>query len=218
MNNKKVKLQIDRTVEQAIQYWERLSEKYCAEYGFGPPGILFYNTSFDTPYGDEIVNAVRYNVDAMMATVIVACNDAVDYDTTDIPVDERIVGNIWAATYMSYENLYGLILECEMDFDRVNRCLKFIMRHEMGHIIDKHLNFVGKTAGEWNLGYAKVSEEEASMPKLRKNASYASRLKWLRRYFQLPAEKLANELAGITDDDIVEYWRLTMDTATGRRR
>lgn len=213
MNNKKVKERINRTVEQAIDYWERLGERYGTEYGFECPGILFYNTQFNSPYPDEIVDAVRYNVDAMMVTVIIACNDAVNYDETDTPMEARIVGNIWGATYMSYENLYGLILECEMDFDRVDRCLEFMMRHEMGHVIDKQLNFVGKTIGEWNLGYEKVKQEEASMPKLRKNASYASRLKWLRQYFQLPAEKLANELVGITDEDIVEYWRMTMDTS-----
>lgn len=204
MNNKKMNKKIEILLDGMIEYWETLGNDCSKRYGFRMPSILIYNTHFDKPYSDELV-IIRREEDASMITLFSACGTP----QTDIPYEDQIIESIHSEVFMSYERLFELIIECELDFTDVTECLKFMMRHEMGHIIDMNKRFIGKTVNDWNEYSAQSIAEMAKVPKMRKNASPRNREQWFLMYNRLPGEKAANDAIGITEEDIRNYCRMT---------
>lgn len=205
MNNKKMLYCIEKVIDDSLVYWDKLNEEYCTSNGYNNLPLTFYTTKFINPYPDNIISIVRNAIDARMITLFTACGDN---DETK-PVEEQIVKLIGGGVYMSYEQFYALVIDCQLNFDNVLKCMQFTLRHEMGHIIDKNVQCIGKTVAEWNEISYQVEEEYKKFPKMRKNASYENRLKWYKEYLQLPYEKRANDYVGITEQDIVEDWKRT---------
>lgn len=203
VNNKKMEMLIGRSISKAIQFWEWIGESYGEKYGFSCPSILFYNTEFDKPYADEDVNIVRKEIDNRAITVLTACGQ----NNPEIPPSEQIVESVFSRTFMSYESLYNLMIECELNFRDIDDSLEFILSHEMGHIVVANQQYIGMTAGEWNTMHDECIAQVNSLPKLRKNASYKNRLKWFQSYFNIPAEKAANAAVGITNADIIKHFQ-----------
>lgn len=205
MNNKKMMYCIEKVIDSSLVYWDELNDKYCDSNGYNKIPLTIYTTRFVNPYPDNIVSSIRNAVDARMITLLTACGK-IDETT---PVDDQIVKSVGGGVYMSYENFYALVIDCQLNFNNVFECMKFTLRHEMGHIIDKNIQCLGKTVREWN----KINDIEVAnlkkIPKMRKNASYENRLKWYKEYLQIPQEKRANEHVGITEDDIIADWKRT---------
>lgn len=205
MNNKKMVYNIEKVIDSSLEFWYELNCQYCDSNGYNKIPLTFYTTRFINPYPDNIVSSIRNAVDARMITLLTACG-TIDEVT---PADDQIVEFVGGGVYMSYENFYALIIDCQLNFDNVLECMRFTLRHEMGHIIDKNIQCLGKTVREWN----RINDIEVAnlkkFPKMRKNASYENRLKWYREYLQIPQEKRANDYVGITDEDIIADWSRT---------
>lgn len=196
---------IEKVIDDSIVYWDKLSDEYLSINGYNKLPLYFYTTRFVNPYPDHIVSAVRRAIDGRMVTFLTACG-RIDEMT---PVLEQIVEQVGGGVYMSYEKLYSLVIDCQLNFDNVLKCMEFTLRHEMGHVIDKNVMCLGKTVGEWNRIHDIEVTELRKFPNLRKNASYENRLKWYKEYLQIPQEKRANEYVGITDEDITADWERT---------
>lgn len=118
-------------------------------------------------------------------------------------IDEPgIVTNVFGIVVMTYEALYRLMIQCRLDHDTIMECMKFRIRHELGHI--KALErFIGKPFEEW----AQYTTECHHVPlkRLRSNASRASRIQWSIDYhFTIEDEIEANTAAGITEQDVID--------------
>lgn len=205
MNNKKMMHAIDKLINDSHKFWKKLCDIYGPKYGFDRYPFTLYTTNFDKPYTDDMIRDIRYSTDYRMITVLVACGT----NNIDIPLADRIVTEIGGGVFMSYEELYSLIIECELDFEKALESMKFALKHEMGHIIDAHVIRIGNNIEEWNKNIEINNEESKKVSKLRKNASYENRLKWYKEYFQIPQEKRANDYVGITEDDIIADWART---------
>lgn len=201
MGNGKMEKQIRELVNWATVYWEEIGDRYGKRYGFSDPEILFRSYPTGKLYEADDANEVRSSIGGIMVSIISSCGEL----NMKLPWEDQIVDDTWIRAYVGYEALYRLIIECELDFDRVKACLRFVMRHEMGYAIGKHMRLVGKTIKDWDLENDRHRLDRTTLPKLRKNASHNSRLNWLRCYFELPDEKTANDIIGITDDDVVEH-------------
>lgn len=202
INNNRDK-QIRELVNRVISYWGEIGDRYGKLHDFDTPKLQFYSQLPKKMYDTEDVYELRQSVDDVMLSIHFSCGKL----DASLPWEGQIVEDTLTEAYVSYESLYRLIIDCGLDFDKVEILLRFIMRHEMGYAITKHTRLVGKTIADWNSENDRHRLELVTLPKLRKNASYNSRLNWLRQYFELPDEKVANDIVGITDDDIVEYWQ-----------
>ena len=163
--------------------------------------FYLYNTAFESSKYVSAVNAVRYDSDSVMVT-----NS--EFFTDEDP--EHVIHRVKNGVFMSFEKLYSLVLDCEMDFIRVEECLTFAVRHELGHVLDMR-----RAIGQ-KIDIVDEFEKENAFDvnvRCRKNASLKSRLTALLRYHEeMPAEKRANDLAGITRENIIKFFENTHAT------
>lgn len=116
-----------------------------------------------------------------------------------------IISHVKSVITMKEVELYRILLTTEMDMDETKAVLHLALRHEMGHVID-FSNFIGRQPSEWHEYFDNDREVKAARPKLRKNASVESRIRDFLRYNHICAEVNANKIAGITDEDWIDYW------------
>lgn len=191
---------IDKLIHGSLDYYEKISK----EYGYLGVEFTIYNTAFDIKYPSDIEH-VRKLTDTRMVALFTPLGTH-DKDKSD---EEQIVSGLRCGIFMSYEMLYSLLIDCELDFNNALESMKFSLRHELGHVIDHYQSDIGITVSEWNRGYEQGEKESLCIPKLRQNASYKNRLRWYRMYNELPSEKRANDAVGITNEDIVADWKRT---------
>ncbi len=189
---------IDLLIKKSFDYWYYLKDVYNVT-GKGN-GITIF-PSYDKNIPEEIVSILD---NSRMVTV---CQSLGNNDPK-IPPEKRIVEDVDAHVYMTYQSLYQLIIECRLDFDEIYESMKFTLRHEMGHILD-HRQYIGRTCKEWNDKCDKNKILQKQVPHLRRNASYKKRLEWYLMYNQNPVEKVANDFVGITEEDIIADYKRT---------
>lgn len=141
--------------------------------------------------GDK--NALTYEFAGQMVT------------KTTVTTESDTIVDMCFHVYTSYESLYGVIIDHNMDYDESLKDLMFVTRHEVGHML-LNRKYIGKSLGEWNEHRKVTSDEYNSRMKvrLRKNASYKTRLDWFIDYMDSPVEKAANEAVGITTEMCIE--------------
>lgn len=154
---------------------------------------------FDALYTDKGVEEIRkekmYN---RMLTFAMIYGDP---ESETFNTDDHIIEEIDQTVYMSQQAFYETIIACLMDSATIIDTMKFTIRHEIGHILYNR-TFIGKTSKEW---YDKIDAYDQDYhPKLRKNASMKTRLKWLLDYMNNPEEKMANSMVGITEEELIE--------------
>lgn len=182
--NRKVQKKLSWILEELINYSHEMSDKYNIN-EFADLYFTFFSKEYrpDT----EIPNAIMFV-------------------TIDCGVDENsdIIKSLDAHIYLSKEDLLDIVISCEMNFCNALKCLKLIMLHEIGHVIDNR-KYIGLTVDEFKKS-AKRSKEDGKVSKLRVNASLDNLIKWsLERNNLVESERLANEAVGITDDDIINF-------------
>lgn len=132
-------------------------------------------------------------------------NSAMCTITSPTVIDD-IVTDVISNVYLTYQSIYETFINTRLNAWTAIDSINFQTRHEIGHVVcDQSL--IGKTVDEWNNNSAGQDAAYESLPKLRRNASYDSRLKWYLMYNQLPIEKMANEIMGITEEDIIEDYK-----------
>lgn len=192
MNNSKMLKMTNKLIHDSLDYWY----SSCSKYNITEVSLNIYeNACVD----DKVQYVRNYTSDTRAVTLSTAYSD---YDPKINPND-RIIKSVTSEVYISLQEIYAILIDTELDFDKALKTMEFTLRHEIGHIIVKN-KFVGKAMKEWD----DVDDEESigynGMPTLRKNASKQSRLKWLLQYNSLPSEKAANDAVGITEEDIIE--------------
>lgn len=196
-----MKNRIEKLLDDSYTFWYNLVK----ENNISDVPLTIYDTRFDQTYPESMAD-IRMIHDARMVTLFTARG----YNDPNIPVDDQIVEEVSGGVFMSREKLYSLIIECELDFEKALECMKFTLRHELGHVIDVLRSCIGITVREWNERASSEKGEEKLIPEMRKNASKENRLKWYLQYSDLPREKKANEAIGITKDDIIQDWSNTV--------
>ena len=109
------------------------------------------------------------------------------------------IESVKSKIYVSENTILGLVLDYELDFDRVKKLMHFIIKHEIGHCID-HAKFVGKPLHEFKSYYDHPFQE--FIP------SYFSLKDALTNFIALnnrPEEKAANDAVGITREEIEDF-------------
>lgn len=195
MDSKTLK-RIDDLIEKSFQFWYDLRAKYGL--GEHPISVTFYPFTYIAELSEDMANSLCKG-NSRCRTILSA-----HYDE-----DDNIIKSIECGVYWSYEDLYRLLIECELDYYRAFESVKFTLRHEMGHILDYKNRFIGKNIEEWINHSSGCEQAETLIPKLRKNASYMKRMRWYLMFNSLPCERQANELVGITEQDIIDDFKRT---------
>jgi len=192
MNNSKMLKMTNKLIHDSLDYWYST----CSKYNITEVSLNIYGNACV----DDKVQYVRNHIsDTRAVTVSIAHTD----DNLNIDPNDRIIKSVTSEVYISLQELYAILIDTELDFNKALKTMEFTLRHEIGHIIVKN-KFVDKPIKEWD----KVDYEESigynGMPTLRKNASKQARLEWLLQYNSLPSEKAANDAVDITEEDIIE--------------
>lgn len=194
--DKIIRSNVDTLIDKSFKYLDIIQ----AEYGLEGIDMCIFPISFTGKYTSAITMArdrVKFNLLTVSHPLAEPGPDG----------DDIIVG-LMTGIYMSYESLYEVIINCRLDFDLAYESMKFCIKHEIGHILDDQ-HFIGRSISEWNNDADNILKSYNNMRKLRKNASYKSRLQWWLDYNHLPSELAANNLVGITDNDIIEEYMRT---------
>lgn len=199
MDNK-MRYNINLLLKKSFTYWYYLKDKYDIT-GPGNGITIFTNNSKKDGVPEEVVDM---SDTSRMVTICSICG----INDPNISPNDRIIEDIDSRVFMSWTQLYQLIIECRLDFKDVYESMKFTLRHELGHILD-HRRFIGKTTKEWNEMCDEYKHLQNMIPRLRRNASYQKRLEWYLMYNQQPVEKVANDLVGITEEDIIADYKRT---------
>ncbi len=188
--NKKV----DLMIRELVDFIESTIEELADEANVENPG--FYLHEENEILGEPI------DPHALMVTITKGRYTGDDEAT-------GIISHVKSVITMKEVELYRILLTTEMDIDEAKAVLHLILRHEMGHVIDFR-NFIGRQPSEWHEYFDNDRKVKDARPKLRKNASAESRIRDFLRYNHITVEDNANKIAGITDDDWIDYWcRLT---------
>lgn len=190
---------IEGVFDESFDYLCNLQNRY----GFNTTILTFYR---DCDHDEEIEDALCHQgAGGRMYTI----TRPLGHNDPNIDYNDAVIEDINAHIYMSYEQLYQLMIECRMNLDDLMKSMKFTIRHELGHILYYRNRFIGKTIREWNEHAVEQDNGYKHAKKLRKNASFESRLNWYIYYnTELPYEKAANDAVGITVQDIIDdYYR-----------
>lgn len=191
MDNNLLK-KINGLIEKSFMYLSQLQ----TQYGFTNIELSIYPWTYTN---DDIKCQINSNGPSAMMFTLITIDEVNVYDDGNKDI-KKMVGHI----YMPYEQLYQLLIECDLDYDKTFECMKFTIRHEVGHIIAANNKYVGKHPDEWNK-HCNDGFDYSNFPKVRKNATFENRCKWFVKYnFEIPAEKEANEAVGITPEEIIE--------------
>lgn len=114
-----------------------------------------------------------------------------------------MIYDIDAIIYIPVEQILRNLIDFDLNTEVLIEYYDTIIRHEIGHIVYNKNRFVGVTTAETDVMMSEDRKLELDMPKLRRNASLKSRLGWVERWFNLPTEKMANELGGVSIDEII---------------
>lgn len=203
MNNKKIRM-INKLINDSFDYLDHL----CKEYDLYKVSFIIFNSSFIHHESSKIewVRTTLYRNDIRMLTVSTPRTNA----DSECPHDDEIIEDVIVDIYISNEQLYFLLIECNLDFDKAFECMKFGIRHEVGHIINIRKSYIGAPIRIWKKSFDEYSNHNLSLPKLRKNASNKSVIQWTLKYLEIPMEKAANEAVGITKDDIIKNCERTL--------
>lgn len=115
----------------------------------------------------------------------------------------NVIYDIDAIIYVPVEQILRNLIDFDLNTEILIEYYDVIIRHEIGHIIHIKNSFIGSTTGEVEDMMDEVMNMESDMPKLRRNASLKSRINWIKNWFSLPAEKMANDLGGVSMDEII---------------
>lgn len=157
MDNKTLS-KIDDLIDKSFSYWYNLRGKYGFEEISIP--ITFYPFTYLLELNWSTVTTL-YKGNSRCRTIITSHFD-----------DDDNIERLSYHVYWSYEDLYRLLIECELNYDKAFESIKFTLLHEMGHIIDYNTRFLGKTVDDWNKYVSDCEQAEQLIPRLRKNASY----------------------------------------------
>lgn len=178
--------------------------------------------------GDHIMNrfyeyAAKYNIDLDYVTLYIYpynYNGVPDYarcsngealtNLTMLYDNDNIVRAIGGEIYIPNEKIIMSLIDFNIDVDNCKKYYDIILLHEIGHIIYSNKIFVGNSVNFCEECLENDRLKEHTVPKLRKNASLKSRIKFFRTFFELEAEKGANDAVGITIDDIIDLEKLKL--------
>lgn len=192
MNNRKMEDKMNILIIKSFQFFDEVKKNY----GVINTSMVFFGLSKDeTGYDiDYAINYFRNNKGRMFA--ISSCTPQGDDPDGDIVEEVRSV------IYIPFENIYGHIIDCELDFDKVFEAMKFVIRHEIGHIIEARKN-IGISVDEWNKRAKEIFEEPDYS-----NSSDEEKMKYWLEYNEIESEKKANNNVGITREEIIEYFNI----------
>lgn len=156
MNNSKMLKMTNKLIHDSLDYWYST----CSKYNITEVSLNIYgNACVD----DKVQYVRNHTSDTRAVTVSIAYTD----DNLNIDSNDRIIKSVTSEVYISLQELYAILIDTELDFNKALKTMEFTLRHEIGHIIVKN-KFVGKPMKEWD----KVDYEESigynGMPTLRK--------------------------------------------------
>lgn len=178
-------------IKECEDLWKEIQNEYC----YKDIPLIFIDT-FD--------DRVKYLGDNSMMTT---CFTALVEDP-NLPDDDTIVEGLKVEVYMPLEQLYYIIIKCELNFDKALKYIKICLKHEMGHVIYENSVYVGKTYTEWMNGYNKSKNDYNSLPEIKADSNDEYLFNRFNKFFSLSGEKEANDIVGITKEDINYLWRI----------
>lgn len=201
MNNSAYNM-IQKLIEDSFQYWDEVHDEFGITKDDGLTSMTIWSVHdiYNDPEVESILKneASHPNMHGVMTTCIY-CLGEEGYENKE----DAIVTGTLNKVYMSFQELFELVIDCHMDYDKALESMKYLIRHEIGHILSYREMFVGKRYGESQKYNDELEAEYENVPKLRKNASLKSRKTYSLAYMHVTHERLANEAVGITDEDII---------------
>lgn len=193
--NKKTKKFIDEIISECWEYLQHINDTDCKV-------ELTFFTVHDMISSDYMIDANFLDIPNYSMWT---CMEGVPLDDSSDIIKE-IIGEI----YMAYEDLYLLIIELGMDRNKIMESMKFNLRHELGHVISYNNILRGKTLDDFEEIHMEYERDVSNMKRPRKNASFDSRFKWWLNYHtNIHLEKLANDVVGITEQDLIDEFHRT---------
>lgn len=191
--NKNTYKNMNKTLDALYEYFFDLQSQYGIPSDDYVP-FTIYTTNFYEKHSNPEIEFLRDSKDnnsAFMTTLSECMGNP----------DDMIIQYIKSCVYMSYENLFELVLDCEMRWDDVLESLKHAVRHELGHVLYARETYIGRPHDEWLEYIQETNGYDIKL--LRKNASLKNRIQFILDYMHIPHEKKANDIVGITDEDII---------------
>lgn len=207
---KELVVKVEGLLERCCKRFDELVEEYEEMYqiDLNHPTITFYTIDVCYDYSE-----LSGFIDTLNGSKMLTLQTIFGHTDPDIEDDYQVIETISSQVLMSYQSVFEVILDCNMNFEDAERYLIHVMRHEIGHILDRNIRFVGKYVKEWNDAidfYEKQQKEFNKKHKLRKNASTKSARQWIIDYHHLIDEEVnANRLAKIDDQQIIEAFEIT---------
>ena len=186
------------TPMQILDYmWEILSSKrkeYCTEYSLPMDNalIIMYPYNFR-----KITNKNRCNNGTAITDICYVVDDE-SLLITDIGGDIYIPTELILSNYICFN--------CNKELLSEYYC--HILKHEFGHILHARESLIGRLYNDgrtFDDYFAANMVCERNLPKLRTNSSLENRLRFFVAYNNMPLEKGANDMVGISNEEI-EYW------------
>lgn len=185
--NRRVQKELSRILEELMDYAQYLSNKYNIK-------------EFANLYFTFFTKESKLDVDIEPAVMFVAIDCITDDEKSDI------VKALHAKIYLSKEDLLDVLVACNMNFNNTLSYLKFVLLHEIGHVIDNR-KYIGLTIDEFRR--RAENSKVGKVSKLRINASLDNVINYTLEYNNLiESERLANQAVGITDNDIVKFVKM----------
>lgn len=193
---------VNRLTNDCMDYFHDRVEYYEKKYSINldHPKISVYTIDAVKDYSSLPTDFIDQIARSRMLTFMQCCVDS-----------DSIITAIPSVVTMSYQTMFEIIMDCNMSFPDALSYIAYIIKHEIGHIIDRHQRLIGKPIEEWDKLSDKYLDDLAEFyktNKLRKNSSKEKKLNHLLLYHQLPEEASANKLVGITDHDHINAFRL----------
>lgn len=185
--NRRVQKELSRILEELMDYAQYLSNKYNIE-------------EFANLYFTFFTKESKLDIDIQPAVMFVEISCIMNDEKSDI------VQSLYANIYLSKEDLLDVLVSCNMNFNNTLSYLKFVLLHEIGHVIVSR-KYIGLPIDEFRR--RAENSKVGKVSKLRINASLDNVINWtLEHNYLIESERLANEAVGITDNDIVKFVKM----------
>lgn len=130
-----VKKTIDGIMDTLTKYGAQLSEKY----GVGDVKIVFYPVSA-VPGDEELIKACKSS-----SSYFAPIDLKLTFVTDDVENEsESVIKDVSGAMYYSYEQIYELLLRCNMNTDDFFTVTKFWLRFNIGHLCAVKTRYIGR--------------------------------------------------------------------------
>lgn len=178
------KVMYKEIAKHCIEYVKKLNKKYYTD-----AEICFYSGLEDDIRDYVSVEVQKTSAIAVSQQPYIGSGETVEYIT--------------ALICISNSEMLEIMVDCNLDMQKIKWQLEFYIRHEFGHILNARNRYIGMTATELCCEWERYDAELSQHKPLRKNASYKAVIEHTLQYHSIPDEKAADDYVGITKEDII---------------